>query len=300
MDLSALETFVAVAEERSFSRAAERVLRTQPAVSLAIQKLERELGEPLFDRSRKAGVLTEAGRILLPYARRLMNLRDEAKGAVGELKGLFRGRLTMGANESTSLYFLPPLLREFQKRHPAIRIEVHRNVSERIPAELLERNLDVGFLSFDPNDPSLLSRVVHRDELVLVVAPHHRLARRREVTVPELGRETFVAHNARTPAREKIFELFAAHGTPLRISLDLATLETIKEFVAQGAGAAILPGLTVAEEVKARRLVRVRVRGMRIPKLIRLVHRREESLSHAARAFVALVDERLVRTRVAR
>lgn len=293
MDFASLETFLAVAEEKSFSRAAERVFRTQPAVSVTIKKLETELGEPLFDRSRKAGALTEAGRILLSYARRLVNLRDEAKNAVSELKGFYRGRLTMGANESTSLYFLPPLLLEYRKLFPDIRIEVHRNVSDRIPAEVLERNLDFGFLSFDPQDPSLVSVVVHRDELVLVVSPKHRLARRRFVTVPELGAETFVAHNVRTPARTRIFELFAAHHTPLNISIDLATLETIKEFVHKGTGAAILPRLAVRDAIRARRLVEVPVRGMKIEKLIRLVYRREESLSHAAKAFLALVEARV-------
>src|SRR5258706_3382866 len=125
MDLAALETLLAVAEEKSFSRAAERLFRTQPAISVTIRKLERELGEVLFNRSRKVGTLTEAGTILLSYARRLVNLRDEAKGSVGELRGLYRGRLTIGANESTSLYLLPPLLLAYRRRHPNIKIEVY-------------------------------------------------------------------------------------------------------------------------------------------------------------------------------
>lgn len=117
------------------------MLRTQPAISIAIKRLEEELGETLFDRSSKSGTLTEAGQTLYSYAQRMINLRDEAVRAIGELKGMYRGRLSIGANESTSLYLLPPLLLKYREQHPHIRIEVYRNVSERIPSEVLERNL---------------------------------------------------------------------------------------------------------------------------------------------------------------
>jgi DNA-binding transcriptional LysR family regulator len=192
-----------IVEERSFSRAAEKMLRTQPAVSIAIKRLEEELGEPLFDRSSKSGTLTEAGRILQSYAQRMLNLRDEAIEAIGELRGMYRGRLSIGANESTSLYLLPPLLLEYRRRHPRIRIEVFRNVSERIPNEVLERNLDFGFLSYDPLHPALQSIEVYRDELVFVVHPRHPFAAREAVTVKELGEEQFIAHNAKTPSRQR-------------------------------------------------------------------------------------------------
>jgi DNA-binding transcriptional LysR family regulator len=203
VDLSQLEIFLSIAEEKSFSRAAEKMLRTQPAISIAIKRLEEELGESLFDRSSKNGSLTEAGRILLSYAQRMLNLREEALEAVGELRGMFRGRLTIGANESTSLYLLPPLLMEYRKRHPNIKIEVFRNISEKIPLEVSERNLDFGFLSYDPMHPNLQSLEIHRDELVLVVPPKHRLAKETQVTVKDLGEEQFVAHNVKTTFADK-------------------------------------------------------------------------------------------------
>ena len=289
MDLGQLEIFMRIAEEKSFSRAAEKMLRTQPAISIAIKRLEEELGEPLFDRSSKSGTLTEAGKILLSYAQRMLNLRDEAVGAIGELRGMYRGRLSLGANESTSLYLLPPLLLEYRRRHPHIRIEVFRNISERIPAEVLERNLDFGFLSFDPLHPALESLPIYRDELVLIVYPGHRLAGRRQVTVKELGGEQFVAHNVKTPSRTRIFELFAEHRTPLNIAIELATLETIKVFVRRQAGVAILPRLALKDEIASGALVEVPVRGMKIEKSLRLVYRREQTLSHAARSFLEIV-----------
>ncbi len=292
MDLAQLEIFLCIAEEKSFSRAAEKMLRTQPAISIAIKRLEEELGESLFDRSSKSGTLTEAGRILLSYAQRMINLRDEATEAVGELRGMFRGRLTIGANESTSLYLLPPLLMEYRRNHPKIKIEVYRNVSEKIPLEVLERNLDFGFLSYDPMHPALQSIEFHKDELVLVVPPKHHLAKQKQVTVKDLGEEQFVAHNVKTPSRTRIFELFAQHRTPLNICIELATLETIKEFVMLNAGLAILPRLAVQEELKTGRLVEVPVKGLKIEKPLRLVFRREASLSHAAKSFLDLVRAR--------
>jgi len=289
MDLAQLEIFLSIAEEKSFSRAAEKMLRTQPALSIAIKRLEEELGETLFDRSSKSGTLTEAGKILHSYAQQMINLRDEAKESIGELRGMYRGRLSIGANESTSLYLLPELLLEYRKKYPRIKIEVFRNVSEKIPAEVLERSLDFGFLSYDPMHPQLQSLAVHRDELTLVVPPKHALAKRKQVTVKDLGGEQFVAHNVKTPSRTRIFELFAEHHTPLNICIELATLETIKEFVRLNAGIAILPRLAVQEEIKTGKLVEVVVKGMKIEKILRLVYRREASLSHAARSFLEIV-----------
>jgi DNA-binding transcriptional LysR family regulator len=202
---------------------------------------------------------------------------------------MFRGRLTIGANESTSLYLLPKLLLEYRRRHPQIKIEVYRNISEKIPLEVLERNLDFGFLSYDPMHPSLQSLEVHRDELVLVVPPKHQLAGRKQVSVKDLGEEHFVAHNVKTPARTRLFDFFAHHRTPLNISIELATLETIKEFVKLEVGLAILPRLAVEEEIKSGDLIEVPVKGMKIEKTLRLVYRREQTLSHAAKSFLELV-----------
>jgi DNA-binding transcriptional LysR family regulator len=137
--------------------------------------------------------------------------------------------------------------------------------------------------------PALQSLDVHRDELTLVVPPKHRLAKRQQVTIKDLGEEQFVAHNVKTPARTRIFELFAQQRTPLNICLELSTLETIKQFVLLNAGIAILPRLAVQEEIKNGQLVEVAVKGMKIEKTLRLVYRREASLSHAAKSFLEIV-----------
>ena len=289
MELGQLETFITIAREKSFSRAAERLFRTQPAISLALKRLEEELGEVLVDRTTKGGTLTDAGETLLPLARRMLDLRQQIVDTFGTLKGLHQGRLSIGANESMSEFLLPRMLLAYQRVCPDIKLQAYRQSSERIPSEIIERRLDIGFVSYDPLHPELKSEVVYRDHMVLVVPPGHRLSGRRSIDLKLLGDETFIAHNALTPTRAAIIDLFAKCETPLRMTMELGTLSTIQDFVAQGAGVAILPHMTVAAAIAGGRLVEVPVRQLKVEKLIRMVHRREEALSHAAKAFIHLV-----------
>src|SRR5215813_1117096 len=182
MDLSQLEVFLAVDRERRFSRAAEKLHRTQSAVSQTIRKLEDELGEALFDRSSREGVLTDAGQVLYEYAEKLLNLRGEAAESLVELRELQKGKLMIAANEFTALYLLP-ILAEFRRLHPMIRITVQRALGSHIPDDVLRYNAELGVLSYEPQEPSLHSVVVYLDELVFVVPPNHPLAPAPEVSI---------------------------------------------------------------------------------------------------------------------
>ena len=289
MDLFQLETFLAVAEERSFSRAAARLHRTQPAVSQAISKLEGELGELLFERTSRDGTLTDAGEVLREYAQKLLNLRAEASGALGELRALHRGRLTVAANEYTCLYLLP-LLDEFRRHNPEIKISVQRTLASRIPDEVLLHAVDLGVLSFRPDDPQVKSVAVYRDMLAFVVNPRHPLAGAEKVSIRELGAQNFVAHNVASPQRQKVMEIFKRHKTPLRMGVELPSLEAIKRFVEMGNGVALVPGLTLERELAVGTLVRVPVPELQIERKLRLVYRRQANLSHAAVAFLRVVE----------
>jgi DNA-binding transcriptional LysR family regulator len=185
MDLSQLEVFLTVARERRFSRAAEKLFRTQSAVSQTIRKLELEIGEALFDRSSRDGVLTDAGRVLQEYAEQLLNLRQGAQEALVELRELQKGKLVMAANELTALYLLP-VLAEFRRLHPMIRIIVRRSLGSTIPDDVLKHNVEIGVLSYDPQEAQLKSAVVYLDELVFVVPPGHALAAAGEVSIRQL------------------------------------------------------------------------------------------------------------------
>jgi DNA-binding transcriptional LysR family regulator len=289
MDLFQLETFLAVAEERSFSRAAARLHRTQPAVSQAVAKLEAELGEVLFERSARDGSLTDAGDVLRDYALKLLNLRNEAAGALTELRALHRGRLNLAANEYTCLYLLP-LLDEYRRQNPHIKVAVQRALASRIPDEVLLHSVEIGVLSFKPDDPQVQSVVVYRDELSLIVNPQSPLARAPEVSIRQLGTQNFVAHNIPSPQRQKVIQAFRRHRTPLNMTVELPSLDAIKRFVQMGNGVALVPGLTVQNEIAAGTLVRIPIKELQIERKLRLVYRRQATLSHAAISFLKVVE----------
>jgi DNA-binding transcriptional LysR family regulator len=290
MDINQLEVLVAVAQEKSFSRAAETLHRTQPAVSQAIRRLETEIGEPLFDRSSKDGTLTAAGRVLVGFAQQMLNLRHSAHAAVKELKDLHRGKLTLGANEYTVMYLLP-LLPVFRARHPHIKIEVKRSLASRIPSEILGRETEIGIVSFRPSDPAVASVAVLTDELALIVSPDHPLAAKKIVSVRELGAESFIAHNVASPYRERVIRTFEKYKTPLNISMEMPTLEAIKRFVEQGMGVALVPRLAAQSEIARRQVAALSVREMKFERRLHLVYRKGATLSHAARAFLRVARE---------
>jgi len=289
MDLFQLEVFLTVAREGSFSRAAGKLYRTQPAVSQAIRKLENEVGEPLFDRSSRDGSLTDSGRVLHDYAEKLLNLRVEARGALRELREMHKGKLAIAANEFTCLYLLP-VLAEFRRLYPMIKVTVHRSLASRIPDYVLKHNAEVGVLSFNPDEPLLRSVVVYRDELALVVHPRHPLASARQVTIKQLGAESFVAHNVLSPYRTKVLEAFKRHKTPLNMDVELPTIEAIKKFVSLGSGVALVPSICVEAELARGELVHVPVRELRVERKLRMVYRKKANLSHAARAFLKVAE----------
>jgi DNA-binding transcriptional LysR family regulator len=289
MELSQLEVFLTVAREGRFSRAAEKLFRTQSAVSQTIRKLEEEIGEPLFDRSSREGVLTDAGNTLKEYAEKLLNLRNDAQEALVELREIQKGKLAIAANEFTALYLLP-VLAEFRRLHPMIKITVQRSLGSHIPDDLLRHTVEMGVLTYDPQDPRLRSIIVYQDELTFVVPPTHPLAGEKQISIRQLGAEVFVAHIVSSPYGEKVIEAFRRHKTPLHMDVELPTLQAITRFVAMGNGVALVPEISVQSELARGELVRVPVREIRFHRKLRLVYRKEATLSHAGRAFLQVAE----------
>jgi len=298
MDLFQIETFLAVAREGSFSRAAQKLFRTQPAISQTIRKLEEDLGESLFDRSSREGMLTDAGRVLQDYAERLLNVRTEALTAVKELRALHRGNLCIAANEFTCLYLLP-LLQEFRRVYPMIKVTIQRTLASRVSTELANHTTELGIISFRPEDSTLRSIVVYRDELALIVPPGHPLATEKEVAIKDLASETFIAHNVPSPYRARVLETFRKKRVPLHMGVELPSIEAIKKFVACGNGVALLPVVCVEAEVARGDLVHVTVPELRFERKVRIIYRANSNLSHAATAFFK-VAENLSRQRKGR
>lgn len=288
MDLAELETFLAVAEETGFSRAAIRLRRTQPAVSHTIRKLEEEIGEPLFERASRDGTLTASGRLLRGYAERLLRLRIETVTALQELRSLERGRLSLAANEYTCLWLLP-VLEEFHRVHQQIGVTVQRSLASQIPDQLIDRAAEFGILSFRPDDARLHAIAVYTDSVVFVVNPRHPLARKEQVSIRALGAQNFIAHTVASPLRQRVIETFARYQTPLNMGVELPSLEAIKRFVARGNGVALVPGLTVQPDLARGDLVQIAVPELRIARRLWLVHRAQATLSHAGLAFLGIV-----------
>ena len=289
MDLAQLEVFLTVAREGRFSRAAEKLYRTQSAVSQSIRKLEEDVGEPLFDRSSREGMLTDAGQVLREYAERLLNLRNDAQEALVELRSLHQGKLAIAANEFTALYLLP-VLASFRRLHPMIKITVQRSLGSHIPDDVLRHNCEFGVLTYDPQDAQLHAISVYLDELIFVVPPSHPLAKAPQVSIRQLGAETFVAHIVASPYREKVIQAFKRHKTPLNMDIELPTLQAIKRFVAMGNGVALLPEISVENELARGELVRIPVRELRLHRKLRLIYRKSASLSHAGQAFLKVAE----------
>lgn len=289
MELSQLEAFLAVIREGSFSAAAKALYRTQPAISQTIKRLEDEVGHPLFDRASRRGLLTDAGRVLAIHAERLVNFRQQALAALDDVRQLRSGRLTLAANELTCLYLLP-LLHEYRRIYPDVHITVQRALASRIPGQVLDYGADLGVVTFTPDLEQLTSIVVYRDELAFVVPPTHPFARRAKVAITELAGELFVAHHVASPYRHKVIETFQDKRVQLQMPVEMPTIDAIKKFVAMGNGVALLPAIAVEGELARKELVRVRVPDLAFERQLRLVHRRDATLSHAAQAFLAVVE----------
>src|SRR3954467_6285470 len=290
MDIAALKTFLAVAQERSFSRAAAKVHRTQPAVSQAVKRLEVDLGEQLFDRSSKTGTLTDAGKVLQNYGERLVRLAEETESAMRELRDLQRGRVLIGANEA-AVHTLLPVIARFRARFPAIAIDVRRVPARQIAVEVQQGSLDFGALTFHPTEEGLLEIPVGSDELVLLVSPTHELAKRRPVSMEEVGAHPVVAHNDPSPARERVLRLFEEHQIVLNMVIALPSLDGIKRAIGMGLGVALLPRRCAVTEIASKRVVAIPIDGISRKREVTLVCRKAHR-SHAADAFLKVAQEK--------
>jgi DNA-binding transcriptional LysR family regulator len=287
MTFEDLRVFVTVARERSFSRAARKLHRTQPAVSQAIRRLEDTAGERLIDRTSRDGTLTDAGEVLLEYGERLLRLSEEATGAVADLRKVRKGRVVIGANEG-SVHAVLPLIAAFHQQHPTVLVDVRRVPARQMAQEVLLRNIEFGVLTFNPPERDLQSFVVATDELVLLVRPDHPFASQTQVSMEDIGGQTVIAHNDPSPMRERVLKTFEQRQAPLNIRLSLPSLDGIKRAVEMGLGVALLPRRCAQGELSRGDLVEVKVPELRTPRQVRCIYRRDGELSHAGQAFLEI------------
>jgi len=288
MQLPDLAAFLAVATDRSFSGAARRLHRTQPAISQAVRRIEDELGARLFDRSSRDGTLTEAGRLLQDYAQRLLSLAGEAQTAVQELQQMRRGRVIMAANEA-AVHTLLPHIERYATTHPQVAIEVRRLPSRQIAAAILDRSIDFGVLTFSPQDRGVQTIPLGSDDIVLLTSPKHPMAARRRVSLEEVGREVIIAHNDPSPTRERVLRTYERKRTAINIKIALPSLDGIKRAVEMGIGVALLPRRCALTEIARGHLAAVKVPELGATRQVRLAFRRTGERSRAADAFLDVV-----------
>lgn len=287
MEFQQLEMFAAVVETGNISRAAERVCRTAPAVSIALRKLEEEMGVPLFDRTdRHHHQLTAAGKLLYSHTTRILEMRREATASVKDSIQGGGGNLRLGTHESTSLYLLPSLLQAFHETRPGVLTEVLCGNSERLLKALGRREIELALIADPPEEPELERHMVMQDELVLITSPAHRLAGSKQVQLGDLAGEFLLVQGTKSMLRERIVQALKESGTPFRLGVENIAIEAIKRMVAEGLGIGFVPLMCVREEATRGELVTIKVDGVRNEWSLWLVRRKDHSLSAAAQAFV--------------
>jgi len=291
MEFYQLENFIAVVEEHSFTRAAERVYRTQGAVSIAIRKLEDEVGVPLMVRDSHECALTEAGQQLLAYARRIIGLRDEIHRCMVEFRSLASGRVSIAAHESAAQYLLPDPLAFFHLSHPNVKMVTRQCDGQDIAHLVAEREVDIGFGIRQANLHGLCSEAVHSDPLVLIAALCHPLSARRCVSLSDLRHERFFVHSRFTTMRARVESLFNDHRVPFNVASELWNFETIKQFVQTGGGIAIVPASVARRDLETGRLTRVPVDDLDLVRTIEVVYREKDSLLPAPAELLALLRQ---------
>ena len=289
MELRQLEHFLAVIEEGTFTRAAERLCLTQPAVSLSIKKLEEEVGSALFARDVHDLSLTQAGRTLAEYARRMMRLRDDATRDMARLGSMAAGSLTVAAHEAAAVYLLPVALRSYVQKFPDIKVGIYRSRLDEIPRQVMDRQVDVGFVKETPSFHELQCVDVHSDEMVCIASPKHPLASRPRVSLKDVSGEQFILHHLCSATADRILRLFEQNATRCRVVAELWSFENIKEFVRQEVGLAIVPGVTVKEELRNGSLVRLQLRELAMPRKTLMIYRDAGYMSEAARELINIV-----------
>ncbi len=285
MDFDQLETFLEVARLSSFSRAAERRFRTQPAISSQIRALEEEVGAKLLDRSGGKVAVTGPGKVFQKYAEDVLEQRRVMLVALAEMHRVPRGELVVSANEGTCLHILPEVFAEFKRQYPSVAVSVKRQEHNKILEAIIENSCDFGVVSMPVPDKRLTVVPIHRDELILITPPRHPLAANRAATLAEVAEYPLLLPKmGRT--RDALETLFHDRKLKPRVSMELDSSELLKRFVAADVGIGFIPRSHVAEDLQAKALAALTLSDASVQRDLALVFRKDKALSRAALAFI--------------
>jgi LysR family transcriptional regulator, low CO2-responsive transcriptional regulator len=290
MDFDQLTTFVQVAKLKSFSKAGQKVFRSQSAVSAQIRQLEQAYKAKLLDRSAKSVELTPAGTVLFDYAERLLRLRDESVQIVADRGSVVQGPVMFGANEATCLYLLPDILSEFKRRYPLVHISIYRNFSHKILQRLEDGSLDLGIVTLPVKSPNLKMHVINRDRLRFMVSAKNPLSQRTHVTLEEIASAPLIFPRTGY-TRQVLDKLFRPHRSRLQIAMELPSIGMIKTFVAADVGISIISESFARDQVKTGEVKLLTVEGVDLWRELALVYRRDRSLPRAVQALINMIRE---------
>ena len=290
MDFDQLTTFVQVSKLKSFSKAGQKVFRSQSAVSAQIRQLEQAYHAKLLDRSAKSVELTPAGVVLFEFAERLLRLRDESMQVVADRGNVVQGPVAFGANEATCLYLLPDILAEFQRRYPLVQISIYRNFSHKILQRLEEGSLDLGIVTLPVKSPNLKIHTINRDRLRFMVSAKNPMAQRSHVTLEEVASSPLIFPKTGF-TRQVLDKLFRPYRSRLRIAMELPSIGMIKTFVAADVGISIISESFARDQVKSGEVKLLNVEGFDMYRELALVYRRDRSLPRAVQALIGMIRE---------
>ena len=284
LTLRQLRVFDSVAHHLSFSRAAEALHLTQPAVSMQIKQLEEAVGLPLFEQLGKKIYLTVAGKEFLHYCRNILDQLTEAENVLAEMKGVDRGKLTMGV-ATTASYFATQLLAEFCKRYPKVSVSLNVTNRETLLQQLAQNQLDMAVMGKPPEGLDLDMTSFMENPLVIIAAVNHPLAHTSDIPLSRLQQETFLVREQGSGTRIAMERFFTEQGIKLTTGTEMSTNEAIKQAVQAGMGLGILSLHTVSLELEANRLVVLDVQSFPIMRDWYVVHRKGKRLTATAQMF---------------
>src|SRR5437667_4292002 len=285
MDFDQLETFLEVARLSSFSRAAEKRFRTQPAISAQIRALEEEIGARILDRSGGKVSITAAGKLFQKYAEDTLDARKAVLTAIAETERVPRGEIIVGANEGTCLHILPEVFAQFKKQYPDVAVNIKSADYAKILDSVIDNTVDFGVVSMPVSDPRLTVVLIHRDELVIIVPHQHPLAKMKSATIADAARFPLVVPKA-GHTRDALEDLFYEHKLKPRYAMQLDSSELLKRFVAADVGVGFIARSNVQEDVRPNVLVAIPISDAQVRRDLALVFRKDKALSRAALAFI--------------
>ncbi|HEV2465491.1 MAG TPA: LysR family transcriptional regulator [Acidobacteriaceae bacterium] len=291
MDFEQLRTFMEVSRLRSFSRAAEKLMVTQPAISAQIRTLENEVGARLFDRDGGKVTFTAAGKVFEPFAEHCLQCHNHIMVTVGELHRTPRGEISVSANEATSLYVLPSVFAQFKRQYSRVGLSIVRADRVKTIESVLNREVDFGVVSLPVKDARLTVDTLHRDDVVLVAPGNHSLSERDSVKFEEIVPQPLLLPK-QGRQRELIEDLFRGRDTQPRIAMEVESSELLKRLIVAGLGIGFLPRSNVLADTSSGALKIIKVEGVRISRELALVYRRDKTLTRAAVMFLEIATGR--------